>query len=179
LPGERGVWVDTERTKRLLIVSKRLVIFAAASLILTTILFAATYLSPAHRLMISWLSFECGIIGGFVSIQQRLRKINDEELLLLSQSWTTILVIPVYGGIFSLVLYVLFLSGLIHGPMFPEFYMPVFHDPPVTDDLVALLRTTYPKTGPDFAKLVFWTFVAGFSERLVPQIIQKVSTAGD
>jgi hypothetical protein len=30
---------------------------------------------------------------------------------------------------------------------------------------------TYPQTGVDFAKLVFWCFVAGFSERFVPQII--------
>ena len=36
-----------------------------------------------------------------------------------------------------------------------------------------LFTSTYPSTGVDFAKLVFWSFVAGFSERLVPQIISK------
>ena len=163
------------RTQRLLIVSKRLVIFAALSLLATTALFAATFLT-SDRLMISWLSFECGIIGGFVSIQQRLRNINDEELSLLSHSWAMILVIPIYGGIFALVLYVLFISGLIEGELFPQFYVPAFSMPPTTQDIAEFLRTTYPTSGADFAKLMFWTFVAGFSERLVPQIIQKVSS---
>lgn len=163
------------RTQQLLIVSKRLVIFAAVSLIATTALFAVTFLT-SDRLMISWLSFECGIIGGFVSIQQRLRNINDEELSLLSHSWAMILVIPIYGGIFALVLYVLFISGLIEGELFPQFYVPAFSVPPTTQDIAEFLRTTYPSSGADFAKLMFWTFVAGFSERLVPQIISKVSS---
>ena len=163
------------RTERLLIVSKRLVIFAALSLLATTVVFASTFMFY-ERLMISWLSFECGIIGGFVSIQQRLRKINDEELSLLSHSWAMILVIPIYGGIFALVLYVLFISDLVQGDLFPEFYVPPFSVPPTTQDIAELLRTTYPNSGADFAKLMFWTFVAGFSERFVPQIIQKVSS---
>jgi hypothetical protein len=163
------------RTERLLIVSKRLVIFAALSLLATTVVFASTFMFY-ERLMISWLSFECGIIGGFVSIQQRLRKINDDELSLLSHSWAMILVIPIYGGIFALVLYVLFISGLVEGDLFPDFYEPPFSVPPTTQDIAELLRTTYPSSGADFAKLMFWTFVAGFSERFVPQIIQKVSS---
>ena len=40
-------------------------------------------------------------------------------------------------------------------------------------DLINFLRSTYPATGPDLAKLLFWTFVAGFSERFVPQILQQ------
>ncbi len=167
--------MSADRTRKLLIVSKRLVIFAAASLVVAIILFSISYFGSG-RLLITWLSFECGIIGGFVSIQQRLGKIDEDELSLLSQSWATILVIPIYGGIFALVLYVLFLSGLVRGDLFPVFYMPKFSVPPTTEEIVEMLRTTYPSSGPDFAKLVFWTFVAGFSERLVPQIIQKVSS---
>jgi hypothetical protein len=29
----------------------------------------------------------------------------------------------------------------------------------------------YPASGKEVAKLLFWSFVAGFSERLVPQVI--------
>jgi hypothetical protein len=36
-----------------------------------------------------------------------------------------------------------------------------------------LFISTYPTTGVDVAKLIFWSFVAGFSERLVPQIISN------
>ena len=163
-----------ERTRNTLVVSRRLVIFAALSLIATGIVFGLTFYF-GQRLMLSWLSFECDIIGGFVSIQQRLAKVGDEELQVLAQSWAAILVIPIYGGIFALTLYVLFLSGLVQGHLFPEFHIPAFADPPTSADIVKLLKQTYPKSGPDFAKLLFWTFVAGFSERFVPQIIQSVS----
>lgn len=166
--------MPTEDYKRLLIISRRLVLFAALSLITTGVLFWLTYYQQ-ERLMMSWLSFECGLLGGFVSIQQRLRKIQGEELALLSESWATILVIPIYGGIFALVLYVLFLSGLVEGHLFPSFYMPAFNTPPTTSDLVAFLKTSYPASGPDVAKFIFWSFVAGFSERFVPQIVHQVS----
>jgi hypothetical protein len=168
--------MDESRTRMLLIISRRLLLFAALSLLATSLLFAMT-LFWNERLMVSWLAFECGIIGGFVSIQQRLRKIKTDELVLLSQSWATILVIPIYGGIFALVLYVLFLSGLVEGHLFPKFYIPEFSIPPTTENVVAFLSETNPSQGSDMAKLIFWTFIAGFSERFVPQIIQQVSTS--
>jgi hypothetical protein len=41
---------------------------------------------------------------------------------------------------------------------------------------ILTFTATYPVAGVDFAKLIFWSFLAGFSERLVPQIISKTST---
>jgi len=123
--------------------------------------------------MVSWAAFGCGLLGGFVSIQQRLKKIGDEELDLLSQSWFQILLIPVYGGIFAGVLYVAFLSNIVEGPLFPKFVGPPFSQPiPTTSDLRAFFSQTYPASGADLAKFIFWSFVAGFSERFVPQIIE-------
>jgi len=162
-----------ERQRKMLKVTKRLLIFAGISLVLTVLVFIPTFYYES-RLLISWLGFECGIIGGFVSIQQRLKNIDDNQLALLSQSWASILLVPLYGGIFALALYIIFLSGLIEGTMFPEFAVPVFDDPPTTDNIIQLLKETYPKTAGDFAKFIFWSFVAGFSERFVPQIINKV-----
>lgn len=164
-----------ERHRRMLTISKRLLIFCAISLLVTSVFFGITY-HFGNRFMMSWFSFQCGIIGGFVSIQQRLKNIEDDELILLSESWATILVIPIYGGIFSLVLYLLFLSGLVKGPLFPEFFMPEFKYPPTTENIRQFLNETYPSSGADFAKFAFWSFVAGFSERFVPQIIGKVTS---
>ena len=169
MEGEKRI----DRQHRILRVTKRLLIFAGISLVLTVLIFLPTFYC-GYRLFISWLAFECGIIGGFVSIQQRLKSIQDDELGLLSTSWASILLVPIYGGIFALALYIIFLSGLIEGTMFPEFAVPTFDDPPTTENIVDLLRQTYPKTAGDFAKLIFWSFVAGFSERFVPQIIHKV-----
>ena len=128
---------------------------------------------------VTWDSTGLHLLGRDISIQQRLKKIGTEELELLSESWATILVIPIYGGIFSLVLYTLFLSGIIDGHMFPNFSIAQFSKYPTTDDVVGFLTKTYPSQGSDIAKLIFWSFVAGFSERFVPQIIHKVSSSAE
>ncbi|EDM28719.1 hypothetical protein LNTAR_09119 [Lentisphaera araneosa HTCC2155] len=129
------------------------------------------------RIMISWLVISCGIIGGFVSIQQRLKRMEDNELKLLSQSWPQILVIPLFGGVFAMVLYIMVLSGIVDGDLFPNFYIQKPEGIPDNEFLESLLWKTYPMTGEDFGKLLFWSFAAGFSERLVPSLINsKVNT---
>ncbi len=112
--------MDEIHTKNILIVSKRLLIFAGISVLVTAAIFSPTFFFE-KRLMISWLAFGCGIIGGFVSIQQRLQKIDPKELALLSESWASILVIPIYSGIFASILYVMFLAGILQGSLFPDF----------------------------------------------------------
>jgi hypothetical protein len=168
-----------ERTGRMLLVSKHLLLFTLATLVATVAVFGIGLWFD--RFPMSWFCFECGIIGGFVSIQQRLKRVSDEELTYLSQSWTAILVVPVFGGVFALVLYILFLAGIVEGSLFPKITIPPFTTgaPPTITDLRRFFTETYPASGPDFAKLTFWCFVAGFSERFVPQIIQRVSDRGE
>jgi hypothetical protein len=60
--------------------------------------------------------------------------------------------------------------------MFPRFTVPEFAVPPSSQDMKNLFTSTYPTAGADFAKLIFWSFIAGFSERFVPQIISKASS---
>jgi hypothetical protein len=167
------------RLANLHILTRRLIILTAGALLFFGGLFALT-LYFESRLMISWVVFVCGIIGGFVSIQQRVKRIPDKELSLLCGSWFQILLIPIFGAVFSLVLYCIFLSGLLNSNIFPVFHFPV---PPKTgantDFIVKVLRETYPLTGPDLAKLIFWSFVAGFAERFVPQIISNLTPDDD
>ena len=160
------------RTEKLHIITKRLILMTTCALVIVALIFSASRFFD-KPLMVSWVSFGCGLLGGFVSIQQRLKKLADEELELLSQSWFQILLIPIYGGIFSLVLYIGFLSEIITGQLFPHFSIPSFSVPPTREDLINFLSHTYPSSGQDVAKLLFWSFIAGFSERFVPQILQK------
>ncbi len=157
------------------LITKRLIIFSAATLGLTAILFGATILLHLH-FFISWFSVQVGIIGGFVSIKQRLGKMTEEELTVLSGSWASTMIVPIYGGIFALVLYVIFLSGLVKSDLFPIFYVPKFDSPPTRDNLISLFSETSPLTAIDFAKFTFWSFVAGFSERFVPQLIESLES---
>lgn len=164
------------RSERLLTITKRLIIMTSGSLFLLVLIFALT-LFKGNRFMVSWACFGTGLVGGFVSIQQRLRKFGNEELDLLSKSWFQIILIPVYGGIFAVVLYLCFLSKIVEGPLFPHFASPPFAEPvPTTEDVRNFFSQTYPSSGGDLAKLLFWSFVAGFSERFVPQIISRAET---
>lgn len=162
----------TDRQRVLITASKRLVLVLVVSLLVSGALFGST-IAMGNRFMFSWFCLECGIVGGFVSIQQRLNKLRVDQLTLLAESWFATLLAPAYGGIFALVLYFLFLGNLLSGQLFPSFSIPAFHDPPITEDFRALFMQTAPKTGADFAKFAFWSFAAGFSERLVPGLLKR------
>ncbi len=172
IAGGRLVVPKRTRCEKLLTITRRLVSMTVVSLGVLGVVFGITLIA-GQRFMVSWACFGSGLIGGFVSIQQRIKNVSEEELDLLSQSWFQILLIPVYGGIFALVLYLAFLSGIVEGALFPRLSVPDFGNPPSTQDMKNLFTATYPSTGVDLAKLIFWSFVAGFSERLVPQIISK------
>ncbi|GHE20855.1 hypothetical protein [Halomonas urumqiensis] len=169
-----------DRIHQLNLVTKRLVIMTTAAVVVLGMMFGLTFFFN-HQFMVTWVVPVCGIIGGFVSIQQRLSKLTDEELALLDASWFQVLLVPIFGGIFALVLYLLFLADIISGELFPAFDFPRpptgADDEPVTGQafMQRVFKETYPATGPDLAKLLFWSFVAGFSERFVPQLISKVT----
>ena len=166
-----------DRIKQVHLLTKRLIIMTAVTVLVFGALFAVSFLFE-KRFMLTWAGFLCGIIGGFVSIQQRIRLVSDEELELLTQSWFQILLVPIFGGVFSLVLYALFLSGIVSGDLFPQFNMPKPPESGPNDQfMISLFTKTYPESGQDFGKFLFWSFVAGFSERFVPQIINKVASS--
>jgi len=75
----------------------------------------------------------------------------------------------------------LFLSGLLEGILFPKFAIPGGEGLQTaapsglnTANIKGFFMNTYPASGPDLAKLIFWCFLAGFSERFVPQIITNI-----
>lgn len=162
------------RIESTLKITKRLIIMAGVSLLIFGIITGVS-LYGYGKLYVSWMVFTCGLIGGFVSIQQRLSKIGDQELNLLSRSWAQVLLIPIYGGVFAMILYVIFLSEVIQGNLFPKFYIPPAPSKPDGVFMQQILKDTYPLSGQDFAKLIFWSFVAGFSERFVPQVISNIA----
>lgn len=166
-----------DRIELIHILTKRLILMTAVALLAFAVIFGLSYFYN-QRFMMTWAGFVCGILGGFVSMQQRIRKVSDQELMLLTRSLFQILLVPIFGGLFALVLYSIFLSGIVSGNLFPEFYFPKPPaDGPDNQFMIDLFTKTYPATGPDLAKLLFWSFVAGFSERFVPQIVTKVTSA--
>lgn len=173
---------QNEKQKYLQLISKKLVSLTVGCLVVLVLIFYLANLGKAKQTYLVIYVFIAGLIGGFVSIQQRLPNIGLNELKELSNSWLSILLIPINGGIFAIVLMLMFLSGIIEGAMFPK-----YNHPPIDRvDLKNLvesfsnwLKLTFPEDGPAIAKLLFWSFVAGFSERFVPQIIRRTAENAD
>jgi hypothetical protein len=121
-----------------------------------------------------FIVFGLGALGAFVSMQRQLNSLSSEYLAYFSSSWLNTLLIPMVGGVLASVLYCLFLSGLLSGDLFPRFCEVAIkqHSEGTIKKSMFLLLLDCQGNGPaDYAKLFFWSFVAGFSEKFVIDII--------
>ena len=114
-----------------------------------------------------------GALGGFVGLQKRLGELADGDLTLLSNSWVYTILSPLVGGILALLTYVLFISGLLTGDLFPNFAP----DSNVVADGINVLFAIQGQPA-DYAKLIFWCFLAGYSERFATGILSQFDSRG-
>ncbi len=115
-----------------------------------------------------------GLTGGFIGIQRRIRSLDLNELELITVSWLATSLPALYGGILAIVMYVLFLSEIITGPLFPTFEstQPMQEIGSGIESIINTKVVTYQ----DAARLIFWSFVAGYSERFVPLIVESTES---
>lgn len=92
--------------------------------------------------------------------------------LMTLQIWLS----AVIGGFFGIVIYMIFVSELLSGELFPEFKIL----PPKSESgMSQLISATYLASSKDAAKAIVWSFVAGFSEEFVPNLLKKLSKAAE
>ena len=128
------------------------------------------YLNPGSIVVSTPLvAFVVGVVGGFVGLQRRLKQLSDDDLTLLANSWVYVCLAPLVGGILAVLTYILFISELLAGDLFPKFVPDV--KGPKDEGLNAMFGIHGAAT--DYAKLIFWAFLAGFSERFVTDIISR------
>jgi hypothetical protein len=146
------------------------------------VILALEYRTPGPLLPSAVLVFFMGFLGGCLSVQQRIQRgpsggdsLVDVEAL--EQGWFTIYMAPISGSIFATVLYLMFIGGLLQGHLFPSI-IPA----PGGDGLLSGKGLSFedfalqagPASVADYAKLLFWSFVAGFAERLVPDTLDRI-----
>ena len=112
-----------------------------------------------------------GALGAFVSLQRRLKHLSDDDLALMRASLTYVWLAPVAGALLAGVLYLLFIGQIVHGPLFPAFNTDT-EAIKNAKGFVKLFAIESP-TPSDYAKLLFWSFVAGFSEKFVTDVIGR------
>ena len=114
------------------------------------------------------VAFVCGVIGGFVGLQRRLKRMSDDDLMLLANSWVYVCLSPLVGGILAVITYILFISGLLAGDLFPKFVA----DPGMSAKGLDKIFAIHGEFA-DYGKMMFWCFIAGFSERFATDIISR------
>jgi hypothetical protein len=122
-----------------------------------------------------------GMLGAFFSALTRLYRVSELPLALISETVLELkgvhlmmysLVPPIVGAIASVVIYVGFVSKLIGGGLFPE--MACKSTANKCTEFVQVLNDYGPKEAVDYGKVLIWAFIAGFSERLVPDMLQSI-----
>jgi uncharacterized membrane protein YoaK (UPF0700 family) len=107
-----------------------------------------------------------GALGGLISSQRRVQDIPSvgESLTDMTNLYffgRSLAASAMSGAIFAAILYMLFVSGLVGGKLFPKLEAYVPKSPPV-----------------DLAKLLIWCFIAGFAERFVPDTLDRLVLRG-
>lgn len=165
--------VSSERVRMVRTITSRLFFV----LLVVSIALALSILVPVwmeKQLAVVPVVLLAGAIGGFVSIQRRIKTLADDDLILIAGSVNYLLLAPFVGGILALTLYLAFLSGLISGDLFPVFKPP----PGLAADAGLSALFQYEANGAGYAKLLFWSFVAGYSEKFVVDIIGNFEKGG-
>lgn len=129
-----------------------------------------------HPIVAGALVGMTGAVGGIVSAQRRLQLIPGEtsSYTQLKYGWFSIAIIaPLSGLIFAMLLSLMFLSGLLEGALFPKF-LPMQPDSNTGEDLLMQVRHIHPQSVADICKLFVWSFIAGFAERFVPDVLDRL-----
>lgn len=161
-----------DETHELLIAVTRRLFIALATLF--SVALATMAFAPLSPFVVPAVVIMAGAIGGFVGLQRRLKELTISDLRLIASSWIYTSLSPLVGGVLGLLLYVIFLSGLLSGDLFPHF-LP--DDTTKTVTSFSVVGHQHADGHTEYAKLIFWCFMAGFSERFVTDVISRFEGA--
>ncbi len=124
-----------------------------------------------------------GALGAFFSALMRLYSLDRLPAALMRSDMNGLgrfhltiysLVPPVTGMIGAIVLYYAFASGLVGGDLFPKFTCDAIKSRSHCGVFFPDIFYLVPETAQAYAKCVVWAFIAGFSERLVPDALGRL-----
>jgi hypothetical protein len=138
------------------------------------VILAADYkFGSLHYFDVWCMVFTTGATGGLLSLQRRLQSLpsHGESLsdLVELSGRMTVRFTPIIGGIFALVLFLIFASGLASGTLFPT-----LAPQDTVSDFKSFIANLQPRGTIEWGKLLVWSFIAGFAERFVPDTLDRL-----
>jgi hypothetical protein len=121
-----------------------------------------------------------GMLGAFFSALTRLYNVDSAAAAVISPTVSKLgqlhlliysLVPPVIGAIAALVLYLGFAGDILQGGVFPKI---VCRQEGACNTIYGIVINFVPGTPSDYARALLWSFIAGFSERFVPDTLLTV-----
>jgi hypothetical protein len=144
---------------------------------------SAVALTNTQNMWLVWMIMVSGWLGALTSIMRRLQAASTlgslqvdpaVELVGLEHGWTGMIIALASGAIFSLLLYLVFIGGLLPIPGVTPDFVVNGAPPPAGVNLAFLADQVGPKAPADYAKVIVWSFAAGFAERLVPDVLDRI-----
>jgi hypothetical protein len=126
-----------------------------------------------------------GALGAFFSSLTRLYGLEELPKALISAelrgltslSLFVYSLVPATVGIIAAgVIHITFASGILQGAVFPNFICKMADKK--CETFGSLITEWGPKEATDYAKILFWEFVAGFVERFVPDTLERLAKSG-
>ena len=128
-----------------------------------------------------------GFLGAITSTIRRIQPIADAPIsvsdplvksMAFEQGSVGVYLSTALGAIFALVLYLAFAAGLqaVVGTSAPEFRTVSESMSSCGSSLCEFFWALLPKSSADFAKALVWSFIGGFSEKLVPDMLDRLQT---
>lgn len=154
--------------------------YATRGLLLSAVLATLLQLLPGRlgeALTVGMLCLYFGVLGAVISVARRMRNFNDIaqsdsdpviRLMRIENGKTGIHLSVITGGVFSVILYLVLVAG-IHSSTLDTNVLPVFPHTPnaiVAGDMV-------PSDAASLAKLLLLAFMAGFAEKVVPDVLDR------
>ncbi|MDP1774676.1 MAG: hypothetical protein Q8L15_20610 [Methylobacter sp.] len=127
-----------------------------------------------------------GVLGAFVSALNRIYSASEvfpigkyTELLKEVNGYLIAYssIPPLVGAISAAILYVAFAAEIATGPFFPAFSCGEGGN--ACNEFQTFLQYWSPDKAADYAKSIVWGFIAGFSERFVPDILNRVAKSSN
>src|ERR1051326_8185833 len=161
------IWVQEEFRSR---ISQRVITLATIILLIIVFIGEFCFLLGTPVLgRVLWIVAVSGILGGLTSTVRRIQTVSfggntDLNLLELERGQFSVYLSPFLGAVFAIILYFLFIGGLLKGALFPDIPECVGFFP--GDGSMSCLI---------YGKLIIWSFIAGFAEQFVPDSLDQLA----